>query len=65
MANTAAFNVFTLIDAVSRNAASAASLARMIVRPRTGSGPNSIASRRSNVSASHANTATSPTVIIE
>ena len=49
------------LAAMSRSAPSAASLAATIVRAETGSGPRTMASRRSNVSASHSNVATTPT----
>ena len=52
-------------EAPSSNAPRAASFAVMIVEARTGNGPRTIASRRSNVRASHAYTATRPTVTIE
>jgi hypothetical protein len=46
-------------------APSAASLAPMMVEPRRGSGPSTIASRRSKPSASHSRTAMKLTVTIE
>ena len=64
-ANDAVGITFTSADVATSNAPSAASLAPMIVEPRIGSGPSTIASRRSNPNAFHSMTAITLTVTIE
>ena len=56
---------FTTEALPTRNVARAASFAPTIVRPLSGSGPSTIASRLSNTSVSQMNTVSRPVVIIE